>query len=269
MKSRFSGLLACVLALSALTSLPASARSSSKGSDTSFEPISLYSASQRSNTFAGCKDLFPSEAPIDPGMFGQYNAIGLCSDTFASVYSQKTKTPLVVVERLTRSSLKEGKGLERTDKFFPDPRVGSRYRAHPQDYTRSGYDRGHMAPAADSADENGMAQSFAMSNIVPQAPQNNRKTWSRIESDTRKFVARAVGPVYVYSGVLFQDNGANKIGKNEVWVPTHLYKVVYSKSEGRAWAYYLQNTDEARVTAPMDYRQFVATTGLNLIPELK
>lgn len=111
-----------------------------------------------------------------------------------------------------------------------------------------------------------LLQSFALSNIVPQDPTNNRKIWSKVESDVRKFAKRADGNVFVFTGPLF-DPGHSTIGDNKVWVPTRLFKLVYDYSSKRAWAYVLPNA-EARIEKPMDYATFVKVTGLNLLGNL-
>jgi endonuclease G len=102
--------------------------------------------------------------------------------------------------------------------------------------------------------------------MVPQDPTNNRKIWSKVESDVRKFAKRAEGNVYVFTGPLF-DPGHTTIGDNKVWVPTRLFKLVYDASSQRAWAYVLPNA-EARIERPMDYDAFVKTTGLKLLGNL-
>lgn len=121
----------------------------------------------------------------------------------------------------------------------------------------------HNAPAADAPNQRAMAQSFALSNMIPQDPTNNRKIWSKIESDVRKFAQRATGNVYVFTGPIF-DQGHGTIGVNKVWKPTRLFKLVYDESSRRAWAYVLANA-EVRIERPMAYQQFVATSGLHLL----
>lgn len=229
--------------------------------------LALYSAAQRQPSFEACTDQFPDRKPLAPARVAPraMKPMTLCSDHFAVLYSQTSKTPLVVVERLSADQLADASGEQRTDRFFPDPRIPRSGRAELSDY-RGQYpavDRGHQAPAADAPHQNAMAQSFALSNMVPQDPDNNRKAWNKIENDVRKFARRAKGNVYVFTGPLF-DEGHDTIGANQVWKPTRLYKLVYDESSGRAWAYVVRNA-QVRVERPIDYAAFVRITGLRLL----
>ena len=225
-------------------------------------PVNLPTA----GGFSACQHLFPRGAVLDASRVDpQARPFALCSNHFAVLYSGRSKTPLVVIERLNRQQMAEALDEARTDEFFPDPRLPRSARADLDDYRGSGFDRGHLAPAGDQPNQAAMAQSFALSNIVPQDPTHNRKVWSKIESDVRKYVRRAQGNVYVYSGPLFQ-GAMRTIGPNQVWVPSHLYKLVYDESSGRTWAYVLPNAANARIQAPLDYSAFVQQTGLQLLP---
>jgi endonuclease G len=231
------------------------------------ESLALYSAQQREPSFEACTDQFPDNRPLQPAQVAPrtMKPMSLCSDNFAVLYSQTSKTPLVVVERLSAGQLADAKGEERSDRFYADPRIPRSGRAELSDY-RGQYpavDRGHQAPAADAPDQNAMAQTFALSNMVPQDPDNNRKAWNKIENDVRKFTRRAKGNVYVFTGPLF-DEGHDTIGENKVWKPTRLYKLVYDAASGRAWAYVVRNS-EVQVERPIDYPAFVKATGLRLL----
>lgn len=231
--------------------------------------LELYSSQEQRASFDACADLFPGAQPINPATVpASMKPMALCSDHFAVLYSQTTKTPLVVVERLTASQLRQAKGEERTNQFYPDPRIPKEGRAELSDYRAQhpAMDRGHQSPAADAPTANAMAQSFALSNMVPQNPTNNRKIWSKVEADVRKFALRADGNVFVFTGPLF-DPGHTTIGDNQVWVPTRLFKLVYDASSRRAWAFVLPNA-ETRVEKPMDYDTFVKTTGFKLLGNL-
>ncbi|MCW8277753.1 DNA/RNA non-specific endonuclease [Pseudomonas sp. PCH199] len=242
---------------------------SRSGSISQSAALDLYSNKQRQASFDSCADLFPAAKPINMATVpATMNPLALCSDNFAVLYSQTSKTPLVVVERLTGAQLQDAKGEERTNQFYPDPRIPKSGRAELSDYRSQhpAVDRGHQSPAADAPTPNAMAQSFALSNMVPQDPTNNRKIWSKVESDVRKFAQRADGNVYVFTGPLF-DPGHTTIGDNKVWVPTRLFKLVYDASSKRAWAYVLPNA-ETRIEKPMDYDAFVKSTGLKLLGNL-
>jgi len=242
---------------------------SHSGSISQSAALDLYSSKQKLASFDGCAELFPAARPINIATVPTtMNPLALCSDNFAVLYSQTSKTPLVVVERLNAAQLQDAKGEERTNQFYPDPRIPKSGRAELSDYRSQhpAVDRGHQSPAADAPNPNAMAQSFALSNMVPQDPTNNRKIWSKVESDVRKFAKRADGNVFVFTGPIF-DPGHSTIGDNKVWVPTRLFKLVYDASSKRAWAYVLPNA-ETRIERPMDYETFVKTTGLKLLGNL-
>lgn len=114
---------------------------------------------------------------------------------------------------------------ERENKFMPDPVVKSGT-AVSADYTRSGYDRGHMAPAADFKNSyQVMKESFYMSNICPQVPEFNRGIWLELEKMVRAW-AYKYKKVYVVTGPVLKP-GLPTIGRlNQVAVPEQFYKVI-------------------------------------------
>ena len=235
------------------------------GSGTVADPLSLYSADQRKAGFAACADQFPKREPISTAtVSSDMKPIALCSNGFAVLYSAKSKTPLIVVERLNAERIAAAKDEKRTNQFYADPRLPVDARAELSDFAGHGLDRGHQSPAADQPDGVAMQQSFALSNMIPQDPTCNRKPWNKIEQDVRKFVSRAGGNVYVFTGPIFA-KGFTTIGQNHVWVPTHLYKLVYDESSHRAWAYIQPNGPVERVERPVDYDTFVKMTGLALL----
>lgn len=114
---------------------------------------------------------------------------------------------------------------ERKDNFKIDPLV-STGSASLADYVGSGYDRGHLAPAAAmKINQTAMDESFYMSNMSPQHPSCNRGRWKSLETKVREWVI-AEGELYVVSGPIFKDN-IESIGENAVTVPGYYYKVIY------------------------------------------
>lgn len=118
---------------------------------------------------------------------------------------------------------------KRTDKFIPDTFVKTRT-ANNKDYMRSGYDRGHLAPAGDVAwSSTALSESFYYSNISPQIPSFNRGIWKKLEELIRKW-AKEEKSVFVVTGpVLEKDLPA--IGPDKVSVPKYFYKVILDYNE--------------------------------------
>ncbi|MDZ5454977.1 DNA/RNA non-specific endonuclease [Azohydromonas lata] len=261
MKKSLSYLLAaaCALALVACDRRPSSAGSATEPVAAAADPVTGFTA---------CRGFFPGELPRVPELQARQPR-DLCYDAFAVLHSGKTKTPVFVVEKLTAAQLHDAADEERTNKFFADARLPQAERARLEDYKGSGYDRGHMAPAADMPTAQAMAQSFSLANMVPQAPEHNRKLWAGLENDTRHYVRRARGAVYVFTGPVYAASGAQVIGPGRVWVPSHLYKLVYDQEANRAWAHWSENSNEARTGQPISYRELVRRTGIEFLPGLQ
>ena len=189
----------------------------------------------------------------------------LCRNEYISVYDPARKVPLVVAERLTSAELKGN--TPRTDNFAPDPELPSGQRAELNDYRASGYDRGHMAPAADFvAGTTQMNQSFYLSNMIPQNGEMNRGIWAGLESATRS-CARSQGELYILTGPVFAGR-VRTIGPDAVAVPSSLYKIVVSGTSARAFL--MPNKALAKTTAFSKYETTVqdvqTQTGLTFFP---
>lgn len=118
---------------------------------------------------------------------------------------------------------------ERTDKFLVDPMVTSGS-ATDKDYEKSGYDRGHLAPAADMGwSETTVAESFYYSNMSPQEPSFNRGIWKKAEELVRNWAIENKD-LYIVTGPVLTE-GLKTIGPNEVSVPKYYYKVILDYSE--------------------------------------
>lgn len=217
--------------------------------------------------FSQCRQLFANNTPPNIVVSPALKLRPLCYDAFAVMHSGRSKTPVYVAERLSRSQLLDARDEKRTDQFFADARLPRAERAELEDYRGSGFDRGHLAPAGDQPTAQAMAQSFSLANMTPQAPTNNREAWSSIESATRKYVMRARGDVYVISGPVFGDHPST-IGPGRVWVPEYYFKLVYDATTNRAWAHWIANTNEARPSKPISYAELVKRTGIEFLPDI-
>ncbi|MFI8619261.1 DNA/RNA non-specific endonuclease [Acidovorax sp. NPDC077693] len=212
-------------------------------------------------SFAQCPRFFVGGKP--PAVPARPLHRELCYEAFAVLHSGETRTPVFVAQRLNRRVIEQA-DEERADKFFADARLPAAERAELGDYKRSGYSRGHMAPAGDMSTPTAMAQSFSLANMVPQNIQHNGGAWSKIEQDTRRYVARAKGDVYVITGPVYTRSSPS-IGANEVRVPTYLYKLVYDATTQRAWAHWQANREGERVKSPITYQELVKRTGIDFL----
>lgn len=144
---------------------------------------------------------------------------------YALGYSEKYEQPLWVTYKLTADEVKSKKA-RRSDDFRSDPDINTGS-ATPEDYKKSYFDRGHLAPAADmSFSLQAMSESFYMSNMSPQRPEFNRGIWKKLEEKVRDYAA-ACGSLYVVSGPIFDPNTPSiTIGSNKIAVPDKYYKVL-------------------------------------------
>lgn len=215
-----------------------------------------------SSAFADCAGFFANRTP--PAVRSQPQLRALCYDAFAVLHNGSTKTPVYVAQRLNRA-LVEDADEKRTNRFYADARLPRSERAELEDYKRSGYSRGHMAPAGDMPTAQAMAQSFSLANMVPQSIEQNSGPWARIEQDTRRYARRAQGDVFIITGPVFEGD-TSTIGPNHVRVPTHLFKLVYDTQTKRAWAHWQPNAEHASVTRPISYQELVKRTGVEFLP---
>ena len=141
---------------------------------------------------------------------------------FCTGFSRKFRQPLWIQYRLTAEEV-QNKIAVRSSRFYPDKFIpGS---ASPKDYIRTGFDRGHMAAAADMRwSEGAMKDSFAMTNISPQHPDCNRKIWKDLEELTRRWALREK-ELYVICGPLFFQEGI-AIGNGTIPVPRAYFRII-------------------------------------------
>lgn len=119
--------------------------------------------------------------------------------------------------------------FNRTNKFLLDPKVETGT-ASQKDYEKSGYDRGHLAPASDMGwSSTAMAESFYYSNMSPQTPSFNRGMWKKLEELVRTWAIEN-NSVYIATGPVLT-NTLESIGSNKVSVPKYFYKVILDYSE--------------------------------------
>ncbi|XP_078451800.1 endonuclease G, mitochondrial [Lampetra planeri] len=149
-------------------------------------------------------------------------------------YDARTRTPAWVLEKLDSAGLR-GDATRQNCEFLEDESVHAFHRATNGDFRGSGYDRGHMAAAANhKASREAMRDTFLLTNIVPQNPQMNQNAWNDLEQYCRG-LTKQYAHVYVCTGPLYlprrEADGKTYvryevIGPNTVAVPTHLFKLL-------------------------------------------
>jgi endonuclease G len=137
-------------------------------------------------------------------------------------YNSGRKVPNWVSWELNTSYLGS---VDRQDDFRPDDTLPANLpQAQLSDYSGSGYDRGHMCPSADrTLTVAANSQTFFLSNMVPQAANNNQGPWAAMENDLRT-IARSGKELFIISGGTFSST-SNTIGTGVV-VPDKTFKVV-------------------------------------------
>lgn len=192
------------------------------------------------------------EIPVD---LRQREEIRLKRTGYTVSYNNQYKTPHWVGWELTRAETKGDE--ERSNRFVPDPDLPEP-RAEHADYTNTGYDRGHMAPAADMKwSEKAMAESFYMSNICPQDQKLNRDDWGDLEELCRAW-AKKYGNIYITCGPIYDSKRPKRIGKHKIAVPNRFFKVVliYNRKNPIAMGFLFKNAarhqDLQKYMVPVD-----------------
>jgi endonuclease G len=163
----------------------------------------------------------------------------LCKTNYAVIHKCSVKAPAAVFEHITPQAISGP--AKRQDDFRPDSEVHEQCRATLSDYAGNLYDRGHMSAAGNNTQTREiMSESFFLSNMVPQTPNNNRGIWRILEMQIRDQVKESGQSLYVVSGGIY-DPGHLKIG-NGVGVPTRLYKIIINKQTGRVTAFLMPNS---------------------------
>lgn len=188
---------------------------------------------------------------------------------YVASYNKTTLLPNWVAWHLTAERT-EGSAKRSGVDFAEDTEVPEP-RATDWDYYNSGYDRGHMCPAADNKwSKKAMEESFLFTNMCPQNGNLNRGDWNEMEMACRKW-AKKYGDLYIVCGPILYKGKHKTIGKNKVFVPEAFFKVVLRTGDDpQAIGFIYKNTSGNR---PKD--SYVNTvdeveriTGIDFFPSL-
>lgn len=173
-----------------------------------------------------CPEHYPFGIPIMEQKINE-RSFFLCRMGYAVQYDTELKVPRWVAEVLEASKINK-KEQNRSENFQEDPNFPEQFQATLQDYKKSGFDRGHMAPAGDMRyDKKAMEESFYLTNMIPQiGPDMNRGIWSDLETKIRGWAIKRGNLLVVTGPIYFNSKALGLMGKSQVAVPTHLYKIV-------------------------------------------
>ncbi len=180
-----------------------------------------------------------AEIPAIPaGSYSVYEYNG-----FTLKYNESLKISEWAAYELTAQKAREI-NAKRGNRFYTDRTIAEKS-AESDDYKHSGYDRGHLVPAADMRfSKDAMRDSFYMTNIVPQTPELNRGPWLDLEEEIRGWVERDEA-LLIVSGPIFENGEVERIGKNEVAVPHSFFKVIldFTMPEKKGIAFIMPNAN--------------------------
>ena len=160
---------------------------------------------------------------------------------YTSHYSKSKYYPVMVEWWLTKSMISCPTPLKRKDNFKPDPKLVKETNID-KDYVGSGYDKGHVMPAADNLCQTPQVQDecFYFSNMIPQPHYSNAGPWKKIEVLSRELSLKN-DSIRVWAGAV----GSIKVfGPNKVSVPSKTWKVIYIKKTKLYIAYIFPNTND-------------------------
>jgi endonuclease G len=196
-----------------------------------FIPVSISDAQGRSaslNISLNISVASPSDNPLLLGNpsnasadISNENNYLMVKPQYTLSYNRSRATPNWVAWRLDQSWLGSA---PRQDDFRPDPDLPAGwYQVVPEDYSGSGYDRGHMCPSGDrtrSIVDN--SATFLMTNFLPQLPANNQGPWEDFESYCRSLAIQGY-ELYIFAGGY---GNAGTIAQGRIVVPQYTWKVV-------------------------------------------
>lgn len=169
------------------------------------------------------------------------DTIRIINRNFTSIFSKSKKHPILVQWWLTKTMVNCKTPIPRKDNFKPDPKLPNETDIF-DDYVGSGYDKGHLMPAADNLCQTQEIQDecFYFSNIIPQPHYSNAGPWKKIEVLSRS-LSKKKDSIFIWAGGV---GSVNTFGKNKVNVPIKTWKVIYIKKTDEFICYIFPNTNK-------------------------
>ena len=231
--------------------------------DTSVEPSG---GSEGERTYSLPADLLRHPlmaAPIE-------GEIRLQREGYRASYNADNRQPNYVTWTLTPQRLQGD--AKRRSSFYEDPELADDAKSLLSDYSRSGYDRGHLCPAGDNKWRmTAMIESFLLSNICPQKHTLNSGDWRVLEEACRTWAAEQGDTLHLVAGPLFNPEKSQWL-KKRVRIPSAFFKTIvnlrHGKEKGIAFIFRNTTDDQPLQQAACTIDEVERLTGYDFYAEL-
>ena len=236
----------------------------SRGNDEPEDPSTIETPIPATSPVA-LADLMEIPALTSGGRIVQHGA-------FVSSYNTETLIPDWVAYELTADETGGSHSREGID-FRMDPDLKGCTQAMREDYSGSGWSKGHLMPAADAAfSSSTMSETFYFTNICPQNETLNAGDWQYLEKRVRNWANR-YGIVWVVTGPIVGENRYGTIGDRDVVVPDSFYKALLIQKKNGSYSAiaFVMDNDEDRYylkDCSMTINDLEALTGFDFFPAL-
>ncbi len=184
------------------------------------------------------KSIIIAKYSVDDLLPEPYKGTVIKHDSYALSYVEDYELSEWVAHQLTVNNIKGG--AKRRRRFKYDPLIKTKSASH-NDLTNSGFDRGHLLPAADrKSNQKDMNETFYMSNVAPQDRCLNQKGWRKLEEEIRAQLPN-YDSLYIVTGTVVS-KPEEILGDNEVVVPQYFYKVILDYSSFCSSTYLVPNS---------------------------
>lgn len=176
---------------------------------------------------------------------------------YSVIYSYAYNLPRYTFNCLTIDQINLGNHevARRGNKFFPQVLPNGESSPTNIDYSKTGYDRGHMVPAGDFVWEKALKdETFNYTNINLQKPSPNRGIWANLEDKIRERALSLSENAYIVTGVTFNTSHCDSVGPNTLPVPVSFFKIVYFKSKNIMHAFLFDNTVDSYMGNISDFQ---------------
>jgi len=163
---------------------------------------------------------------------------------FTTCYDYDLKSSIYAYTKLYKENI-NSKNIKKRPRFYDDLNLPKKFRTKYSDYTKTGFDRGHGIVSDSSWDWSLKSQkmTYIMSQIYPQYPNTNRKSYLKIEKYERQITSK-LGDLEIFLKVEYP-NSPKRIGRSQLAVPKGFYKKLWNKEKGFSKCFYIPNDNKS------------------------